>query len=147
MTALLLTNFPYVSQKSNVLSGNKVLQIETFQKCCFYWYLNNCFYLHICLSILPCSIWHLSKITTSPQPRVIGPEAMWGDRGREGTPKYLLFGRRRLWMVPYGQAMATLYWSDTISSYVMDATFQSYSFLAGSSFGCDVMIFILPNSP
>ena len=97
MTALLLTNFPYVLQKYNVLSGNKVLQIEIFQKSCFYCYLNNCFNLHVCLSIYFVASGICQK---SPKPRVIGSEAMWGDRGRKGTPKYLLLGTRRLWMVP-----------------------------------------------
>ena len=45
------------------------------------------------------------------------------------------------------KTMTTLYWSDAISSYVMDATFQSYTMLTGSRFGCKAMIFNLPNSP
>ena len=36
---------------------------------------------------------------TSPQ-GVLGHMEMWGDKGREGTPKNEKMGRRLLWMVP-----------------------------------------------
>ena len=34
-------------------------------------------------------------------PKGSEPKEMWGDKGREGTPKIAIFGRRLLWMVPY----------------------------------------------